>query len=161
MGDLNVHFDRPDDHVTAKVLQLLQTFYLSHTVDVPTHRCGHILDPIIFREGDGPLRSFSACHALSSDHTFVVCHIDGNKPPHHPVFQTTSYLRNIDRPQFRADVAATLISRPPTPADDFNSTLRAVLDNHAPATRREVIQRRSSPWYSAVAPELRSLKENS
>ena len=58
---------------------------------------------------------------------------------HHPVFQIIRNLRKIDRTQFRADVAATLTNRPPTSADDFNSTLRAVLDNHARATRREVI----------------------
>ena len=159
MGDLNVHFDRPDDHVTAKVLQLLQTFDLSQAVDVPTHRWGHTLDLIIYREGDGLLQSFSACHALSSDHTAVMCHVDVNKPPHHPVFQTIRNLRQIDRSQFRADDAATLTNRPPTSADDFNSTLHAVLDNHAPATRCEVIQRQSSPWYSTIAPELHSLKQ--
>ena len=159
MGDLNVHFDRPNDHVTAKVLQLLQMFDLSQAVDVPTHQCGHTLDPIIYREGDGLLRSFFACHALSSDHTAKMCHVGVNKPPHHPVFQIIKNLRNIDRTQFCADLAATLNNPPPTSAGDFNWTLRAVLDSHAPATCCVVIQRRSTPWYSTVAPELRSLKQ--
>ena len=44
-------------------------------------------------------------------------------------------------------------------ADQVNNQLRALLDRHAPATQRKVPQRRSSPWYSAVASQLRALKQ--
>ena len=44
-------------------------------------------------------------------------------------------------------------------ADQLNDQLRALLDRHAPATQRKVPQRRSSPWYSAVASQQRALKQ--
>ena len=43
-------------------------------------------------------------------------------------------------------------------AVDLDSTLRAVLHKHAPATRRKVSTRRRCPWYSAVSGELRAAK---
>ncbi|KAK7497005.1 hypothetical protein BaRGS_00011741 [Batillaria attramentaria] len=158
MGDLNVHFDRPADPVTAKALQLLQMFDLSQAVDVPTHRRGHTLDPVIYRESDRLFRSFSVCHALSSDHTAVMCFLDAAKPPHRPVFQTVRNFKGIDHSQFRVDVASALSSNAPSSADELTSTLRSVLDSHAPPSRREVTQRRTSLWYSSVASELRPLK---
>ncbi|KAK7484638.1 hypothetical protein BaRGS_00024164, partial [Batillaria attramentaria] len=157
-GDLNVHFDCPSDPVTARVVQLLQMFDLSQAVDVPTHRRGHTLDPVIYRERDGLFRSCSVHHALSSDHAAVMCYLDAAKPPHRPVFQTVRNLRNIDHVQFRTDVAAALSGLIPTTADDLMSALRSVLDTHAPPSRRQIMQRRSSPWYPSVSSELRALK---
>ncbi|KAK7504048.1 hypothetical protein BaRGS_00004780 [Batillaria attramentaria] len=157
-GDLNVHFDCPSDPVTARVVQLLQMFDLSQAVDVPTHRRGHTLDPVIYRERDGLFRSCSVHHALSSDHAAVMCYLDAAKPPHRPVFQTVRNLRNLDHVQFRTDVAAALSGLIPTTADDLMSALRSVLDTHAPPSRRQVMQRRSSPWYPSVSSELRALK---
>ena len=75
------------------------------------------------------------------------------------VFHTTRNICAIDRQAIKADVS-TLVSTLNQPtADQLNDQLRALLDRHAPATQRKVPQRRSSQWYSAVASQLRALKQ--
>nr|KAG5706692.1 hypothetical protein BaRGS_005762 [Batillaria attramentaria] len=91
-GDVMTHLVSDLQHPP----RLLQMFDLSQAVDVPTHRRGHTLDPVIYRERDGLFRSCSVHHALSSDHAAVMCYLDAAKPPHRPVFQTLDILnRNL------------------------------------------------------------------
>ncbi|KAL8615958.1 hypothetical protein ACOMHN_034634 [Nucella lapillus] len=105
------------------------------------------------------LRSVSRGPSLTSDHMPVMCYLDIAKPASTPVFQTVRNLRAIDKSQFRADVAAVFHNQPPATVEQLEAHLIAVLDVHAPAIRRLQTQRRSSPWYSAIAEELRSLKQ--
>ncbi|KAL8599520.1 hypothetical protein ACOMHN_065959 [Nucella lapillus] len=89
----------------------------------------------------------------------VMCYLDIAKPASTPVFQTVRKLRAIDKSQFRADVAAVFHNQLPAMVKQLEAHLRAVLDVHAPAIRRLQTQRRSSPWYSVIAEELRLLKQ--
>ena len=50
-------------------------------------------------------------------------------------------------------------SRGPS-ADQYNATLRSVLDKHAPAAKRKVTNRVSSPWFSLVNEELLQAKRS-
>ena len=130
-------------------MDMLQTFRFSQVVSAPTHRCGHTLDLVVHRE-DSFLRSASVCHSLSSDHLPVMCSLDISNPESRPVLRTTRNLRAIDREQFR---------QPDITADQFNTEMQRLLDNHAPSTQRQVTRRRRSPWYSSIASELRSMKQ--
>ena len=90
---------------------------------------------------------------------YMVCCLDIAEPPRCPVLQIVRNLRGIEKSQVRTDISSMFCCRPPSTVDDFNSQLRSVLDVHAPAARREVTQRKSAPWYSSVAPELRALRK--
>ena len=68
-------------------------------------------------------------------------------------------IHAIDRQAFKAVVSTLVTTLDQPTADQLNDQLRALLDRHAPATQRKVPQRRSSPWYSAVASQLRALKQ--
>ena len=92
---------------------------------------------------------------MSSDHVPVVCYMHIAKPPCCPVFQIARNLRGINKSQFRTDVSFMICSGPLSAVDDLNSHL----DIHAPSTRRGVTRRKSAPWYSSVAPELRALRK--
>ena len=73
-----------------------------------------------------------------------------------------SKLRETSVPStqaFKADVSTLITTLDKPTADQLNDQLRALLDRHAPATKRKVPQRRLSPWYSAVASQLRALKQ--
>ncbi|KAL8588124.1 hypothetical protein ACOMHN_059498 [Nucella lapillus] len=159
LGDFNISLDRPAHPNTVKAVNLLDMFSLSQAVNFPTHRDGHTIDWCVFREEELILRSVSRGPSLTSDHMPVMCYLDIAKPASTPVFQTVRNLRAIDKSQFRADVAAVFHNQPPATVEQLEAHLRAVLDVHAPAIRRLQTQRRSSPWYSAIAEELRSLKQ--
>ena len=74
------------------------------------------------------------------------------------MFHTTRNIRTIDRQAFKADSPPWSLTLDQPTADQLNDQLHALLDRHGPATQRKVPQRRSSPWYSAVASQLRALK---
>ena len=89
----------------------------------------------------------SGCHVVvSSDHLAVICRLDMTKPPQRPVFRTLRELGSIDKEQLRADVASLTRDQPDATLGGFSNTLRSLLDVHAPATRRKVVQRWSSAW---------------
>ena len=155
--DFNFHFDCPTNSNTVRIMDMLQTFRFSQAVSVLTHRCGHTLNLVVHREEDSLLRSVSVCSSLSSDHLPVMCSLDISKPESHPVLRTTRNLRAIDREQFRQDVASLATVQPDITADQFNT--ECLLDTHAPSTQHQVTHRRRSPWYSAIASELRSMKQ--
>lgn len=87
-------------------------------------------------------------------------HLDVTRPPQPDIFQTTRNNRAINRHVFKVDLAAsiTALDRPTADQvnDQLNDQLHALLDRQAPATQRKVPRPRPSPWYSAVASQLRA-----
>ena len=71
----------------------------------------------------------------------------------------TRNIRAIDRAALTADLATRLSHLPCPSADDLHSVLTGVLDDHAPAMRRRVRPQKNAPWFSGVAEEVRSLKQ--
>ena len=139
-------------------MDMLQSFRLSQAVSVPTHRCGHTLDLVVYREKDALLRLVSVCHSLSSDHLPVMFFLEMLKPEPRPVLRTVRNFRAIDRQQFRQDVASlTAVQLDITP-DQFNTEMRRLLDTHAPSIQRQLTCHHRSPWYSSIGLELRSMK---
>ena len=127
-------------------MDMLQSFRFSQAVSVPTHRCGHTLDLVVYREEDALLRSVSVCHSLSSDHLPVMCSLDMLKPEPRPVLRTVRNFRAIHMQQFRQDVASLAAAQLDITADQFNTEMRRLLDTHAPSTQRQVNRRHRSPW---------------
>ena len=71
----------------------------------------------------------------------------------------TRNIRAIDRAALKADLAARLSHLPCPSADDLDSVLTGVLDDHAPVMRRRVRPQKNAPWFSGIAGEVRSLKQ--
>ncbi|XP_070212567.1 uncharacterized protein [Littorina saxatilis] len=156
VGDFNYHFDTPSHFYTSKVLDVLNMFDLCQSVSEPTHVRGHIVDWVVFREEDGLVKSTSVEPSLSSDHYCVTCTLDFAKPPSPRVYREVRRLASMDVEAFKADFLADLPSLPS--AEQLFRVLRAILDTHAPSTRRLVSNRPPSPWYSGVGPELQDAK---
>ena len=70
-----------------------------------------------------------------------------------PVHRLVPYIRGIDRSAFERDLETELSSLVNPSADCYNATLHSVLDKHAPAAKRKVTNRVSSPWFSLVSEE--------
>lgn len=159
VGDFNFHYDCPTYTYTAQLIELLHSFSLQQLVTFPTHRCDHILDWIIVRKDDNILKSVCPDHTLPSDHCCVLSHLAVSVPPPRPVYVVASNISAIDITRFKSDLQALLCSSPFLTADQLDQLLKGLLDQHAPATSRKSVPRRSpSPWLPAVAPELRAAK---
>ena len=72
------------------------------------------------------------CDGLESDHRCVLVQFDVSvsRPP--PVHSLVRNIRGIDRVAFKRDLEAELCSLVDPSADQYNATLRSVLDKHAP-----------------------------
>ena len=129
-------------------------YNLQQTVDQSTHRQGHVLDWVIVRPDEGNHQSRQVSDGLESDHRCVLVqfHVSVSRPP--PVHRLIRNIRGIDRVAFKRDLEAELCSLVDPSPDQYNATLRSVLDKHAPAAKRKVTNRVSSPWFSLVSEEL-------
>ena len=157
MGDFNFHFDCPSECYTAKVIDIINLFGLSQSVTEATQDGGHILDWVVIRDEDGLVKSTVVDHTLKSDHYCVSCELNLTKPNVPKTYREVRRLADIDMQAFKADVVKDMPAEPT--ADQLFSCLRATLDKHAPPSRRLVSTRPSSPWYSAVGPELLEAKK--
>ena len=105
------------------------------------------------------MKSTSVTQELSSDHFCVVCDLSVSAPPSPPEFKEVHSLRAMDRDAFRHDLSVEVSPALCPTVDQLDSALRAVLDRHAPVTRRKVGSARSAPWYATVKEELREAKK--
>ena len=94
-------------------------------------------------------------HSIASDHACIICHLNIATPPSRPTYIMT---RNIHA-ALKADLTARLSHLPCPSADDLDSVLTGVLDDHAPVMRRRVRPQKNAPWFSSVAGEVQSLKQ--
>ena len=106
------------------------------------------------RPSDAVHQSSEVTRELESDHFCVLSEFDMDKPSIAPVYRTLRNLRAIDRAAFREDIKAELVCLTDCSADQYNTALRAVLDKHAPASRRKVSSRAPSPWFGLLGDEL-------
>ena len=159
LGDFNVHYDNPLNPTTSRVMDLLTTFNLTQAVSQPTHDKGHILDWLLHTSDDHLVQSTSVSHSIASDHACVICHLNIATPPSRPTYVMTRNIRAIDRAALKADLTARHSHLPCPIADDLDSVLTGVLDDHAPVMRRRVRPQKNAPWFSGVAEEVRSLKQ--
>ena len=160
VGDLNVHYDVPTDHLTSKVLDILTRFSLVQGIERPTYyRSGHIIDWVVYRDDDQLVDCCTVSHKLSSDHAAVLTTLHVVPPQDPPIYRTVRDINAIDRGAFKADIQTMLQGLgAELSAQHLDDGLRALLDKHAPPMVRRVPTGRSSPWYAGVRDQLRIAK---
>ena len=161
LGDMNIHYDCPDHPLTSKTLDLLYMYNFKQVVSQSTHRRGHILDCIIIRPSDQIHLSSEVTDSLESDHLCVMSCFDVSVARSCPVYRYVRNIRAIDRSAFVADLGTELVGIGHSlSADQYNVTLRSVLDKHAPAAKTRVTERMSSPWFGLVREDLLEAKRS-
>ena len=124
-----------------------------------THKEGHTLDLIITRCSEIVLSVPPKVDWFISDHASVCCRLIPEKPPAVEKLVTYRKYRSIDMESFKNDLVTSLCQPPLTTetpvygvdklAKDYNSTLRMLIDCHAPLKSKTVKARPSVPWYAA------------
>ena len=159
-GDFNIHVDDTNDTVAKKFLDMLVSADLRQLVTGSTHRHGHTLDLLITRQADDTVHHIELDHSLPSDHAAVMMTVEISKPDCTRLSITSRNLRNINLEDFRHDIEMSpLTTDPCTNLDDlvdqYDNTLRSLMDKHVPETTRTITLRPHTPWYSDI---LRSSK---
>ena len=161
IGDFNVHFDERDHTVTRKITDLLDVHDLVQLVTVPTHQHGHTLDALVVRASDSLVCDVSVQDKLVSDHFFVSCKLKLAPVKQEKRQLSSRNIRGIDRCLLKDDVVSAFSDFPHCDDADFmtdcyNTTMKDILDRHAPLVTRSVNARPRAPWHN---PSLRTAKQ--
>jgi hypothetical protein len=161
-GDFNFHWECAQNSDIVQINDLLVSSGMTQHVTGPTHISGHTLDWLITRQADNVIKSVSVS-SLLTDHNVVHCVINLSKPPLPK--QTISYRRYkaIDPDKFQSDLEKSdLITSPATSVeeltDQYNATLTALIDQHAPQKTRSVTLRPITPWYSEEIHQAKKIR---
>ena len=105
-------------------------FNLMQTVDKPTHKCGHILDWILYRRDDEILQTTHVSHELTSDHFTILCDIDLLVPRQPPLFICKRNLRSVDNCSLVQNIKQCLDPSRTFTVEQLHSMLRSLVDKH-------------------------------
>ncbi|XP_072016947.1 uncharacterized protein [Amphiura filiformis] len=152
-GDFNIHMDVPDDLGTRTMNDILQSAGLTQHVTEPTHIKGHMLDLLITRDlhYDYVFNTYVQW-GLPSDHAAVISDVMISRPETSKRVIKSRKLREINMETLRKEVSDCLDLDQSSDVNamvlSYDSTLRALIDAHAPEKTREVSLRPKAPWYT-------------
>ena len=149
--------------MTAKAfLDLLQNYDLINHVWQPTHVAGHSLDLIITRNNNEISLDNPQMRSFISDHCFVKVVSSIDKPEVQTKEISYRKLKDLNLENLKRDIAASNLAKSnynnlslTELAELYDSSLSAILDEHAPIVKSTLRIKSVSPWYNS---ELRGIK---
>ena len=142
------------------VKSILKEFDLRQLINVPTQRCGHILDWVIIPPSNNYITNVQAVDKTISDHKLLIIDHNVRKPPKKvkkkcmPKLDT---MKVIDTNRFKLYLQSVLRKDNPVCADSLDTALRGVLDMHAPPQTRKISEWVSAPWFN---PKIKQAKQD-
>ena len=158
-GDLNVHFERPNDSATGHVNELLASYGATQHVQESTHVLGGYLDVVITGDDCQPT-DIKVDDPGLSDHSLVRWRFN-LRLSSVPVYEERErrLWRNFDIASFRAALTTSSLCEPITYdglldvnllVQTYNDTVEKLLDVHAPRSKvRCRVRRQTDPWYDS------------
>ena len=154
LGDINVHFDIPTNHLVMKINSLLNGNNSYQAVTVPTHKLGHTLDIVMFRPTVDVVCSTTVTQSLSSDHYCVVCDLSVIKPVNHAELKQSRNICDINL------TICQLTSPTLCPFEMHDDSLRLILEKHAPLHSSRVPINQNDPSYNAMKSDVIAAKKH-
>jgi len=150
LGDFNIHFDQPHNNDTKQIRDALDCHGFKQLVDQPTRK-SHIIDWIVTRESSDLVYDVQVNDYLRSDHSATLCSLKIAKPAKQKRRVVRRNVKAVDADGFGAEAARLLSDKPPCTDQNthYDTTLRSMLDRHAPATTKLIVDRPSAPWLTA------------
>ena len=151
-GDFNIHMDNTSNNYSNQFKDLLSAYGLIQHTTAPTHRYGHCLDLMITRENT--LISNITIHPGLSDHYAIITDMNLKKPKMPTISVTTRHWKNVNIQELCYDIESQLenVNLEDGELDDcvnlFESTVRNILDDHAPLKTRTVKLQSESPGFN-------------
>ena len=155
-GDLNLHFEQPNDKFVKACNDVISSFGMQCQVSEPTHINGGILDQIISYSRSDTLQCSTEVdnlNNLGSDHYPVYCsvNIELSKKKYEKV--SFRNIRCINRVNFSEDIEAVVKDFVVTPGS-FSTTINnlnmeciTALDTHAPKITKTFPSVTNATWF--------------
>ena len=158
LGDLNFHLEDDDCPQTRELRNLIAAFSLTSRICEPTHKAGHTLDAVLHIKNSAFVINHTITDLDISDHFLIELCINSPKPIVPRKSITKRNIKDIDLEQFRADISSLSISHDvdiASAVESYNTTLKKVIDDHAPLQTKQVKIRRNTRWFNE---QIRSAK---
>ena len=137
--DLHIHLDNPLQSLTKQTLTTLHLHNLVQLINMPTHRCGHIIDWVIVRPDEDIHVKSIVTDTLESEHYCTKSYFNVSVSLPSTLYRTVRNIDNFDRPSSNVELSIVSESSSVEKADQFYDFLRTVLDKYAPPSLRKVI----------------------
>ncbi|XP_077985142.1 uncharacterized protein LOC144439783 [Glandiceps talaboti] len=152
-GDFNLHLDDENNRDTCQFKNMLDSVNLTQHVQQATHQRGHMLDLVITRTSENTVEDIKISDPVISDHFAVSFKIPVTKPKPTRKILSSRKITDINIEDVCTDIQnSPLITRPSSVLtsliDQYDESLRNILDTHAPIRQRTVIMRPNIKWYN-------------
>ena len=107
VGDFNIHWDVPSDNNVKRFADLLESLNIIQHVHAPTHIDGYTIDLILTPSGNQGITSTKTT-LLLSDHLWVECLVDMEKPVVPRKTITYRKDKDIKKPAFCSAITSSL-----------------------------------------------------
>ena len=159
-SDFNIHVDVEDNPDAESFVDLIDSFGPAQHVCFATHVQGHTLDLVITRKMDSIIQNAPISGSFLSAHATVLFNLNGFKSQSSAKETWFGKIKLINLPKFKNDLrnSELLLNTPKCLADlvdCFGTTLKSIIEKHAPWRKKTMIQRAQAPWLSD---EIRSVK---
>ena len=152
VGDFNVHMNR--DMTDSKHFKdMLYSLNLEQHVKEPTHDKGHLLDLVMSRCGELMPENLTVHAPVFSDHSPITFGVGLQKAK--PLKKTITFRKvtDIDITELQKDIhSSDLVTNPKSNVielvNQYNETLKTVLDKHAPEKVKCVTIHPNTPWFN-------------
>ena len=144
-GDLNFHVNDDNNAEATQFNEILSTYNLTQLVQNPTHESGYTLDLVITRALSNFVRNVTVEQKIS-DHFAINCQLALKKPGIEKKEVTFRKLNQIDFDKFNLELCEKFkgfdqLCDINDLTASYNSTLREVLDKHAPEQTKVITLR--------------------
>ena len=164
VGDFNIHMDDPTSRTgTANMFDLLAENNLTQRVYGSTHRGGHTLDLILTRATESTASNVRCSDPGISYHKAIVCSLHVGKPPAvRKLVSVRNYkLINVDnlcKDLLESHDLQSLPDDVESAALQYDSTLRTIIDKHAPVKSKAITIRSEAVWYTEEIHDARRIR---
>ena len=138
LGDFNIHVNQILNSSTVHFSDILSSFNLKQLVNGPTHKLGNTLDLIVANTDETDIHDINVDFNNSSDHAYIFFRIGVDLKVCKKKTIVTSNYKNINLPQFKADISAKIDNYVTTcdatsfcdALSDFNDVCNECVDSH-------------------------------
>ena len=129
-----------------------------------THKNGHTLDLIISRECDDLVMNPFVIHGMPSDHSAVRCNLNVSRPKLSKQTVKFRKYKDIKLHELQSDILSSDLNKDEDSneidnlVEKYDSTLRELVDKHAPEVERSISLRPHAPWYNDSLREAKRKK---
>ena len=151
-GDVNIHCEDKTDSSCKRFYEILTMFNLHQFINVPTHNLGHTLDAVIANSDEVIISDVNVQDVSLSDHFLISFSIECNILRSYTKTITYRNIKSVVQDEFSRNVRESfdnfiIPDDFKLSVDYYNTTMKNLLDKHAPEVTKVIKIVPTAPWF--------------